>query len=627
MEIYIFCVAHPDKIAEHIQSSKWLKVPGLNIKTFSYSKAQSEGDALREMCKKMILREDFILISGDVIANLDLQPAIDAHQQRRKKNKECMMTAVLREAPPGHRSRAFRDDIMAAIDETTQQIVGYETKCNASFLQVNKKLGTHAVVFRNDLLDCRIAVCSLPVLQSFEDNFDYTLISQFICGVVNEEILGAQVHAYVASDKYAARVNCLRSYKAITQDVINRWSFPLVPDNNITGTTNFTVGKFRTYKDRNVNLSRSAIMGQHTLLGHGTSVNNNSRIEKSTIGNNCKIGKNVNIRGCIIWDNVVIEDDVTIIDSIVATGAIIKSNVSIQKGSIISFGVVVGSGITLSPFTKLTTSESKHVVLKDLGEGGVGEEYAPKKRSEFGTEFVPQDWELEVQEEDEDSDDSDVEVLENARSKFLKAINLTVRNCCVDGFAGEGSVENSKTELMATKLAFDVDFLELAEGVVISLLNFTPFDDYQFKQNCRVWSRLLKKFLKDSDNSQPEKELIFKIQEYSEDHPSALKIFPDVLKGVMETIIDKSAVLEWAEELKEEDDEACAKLLEQCSELLSAIQCSSGSVTESDDEWWGANDKKEGSEDEWAAGKDSGNTGDSGEEDEDDDFSFDSDSF
>lgn len=46
------------------------------------------------------------------------------------------MTAVLREAPPGHHSRASRDDIMAAIDETTQQIIGYETKCNATFLQV-----------------------------------------------------------------------------------------------------------------------------------------------------------------------------------------------------------------------------------------------------------------------------------------------------------------------------------------------------------------------------------------------------------------------------------------------------------------------------------------------------------
>lgn len=35
---------------------------------------------------------------------------------------------------------------------------------------------------------------------------------------------------------------------------------------------------------------------------------------------------------------------------------------------------------------------------------------------------------------------------------------------------------------MATKLAFDVDFLELAEGIVITLLSFSPFDSYTFKQ-------------------------------------------------------------------------------------------------------------------------------------------------
>lgn len=34
---------------------------------------------------------------------------------------------------------------------------------------------------------------------------------------------------------------------------------------------------------------------------------------------------------------------------------------------------------------------------------------------------------------------------------------------------------------MATKLAFDVDFLDLVEGVIIALLSFTPFDAYQFK--------------------------------------------------------------------------------------------------------------------------------------------------
>lgn len=136
---------------------------------------------------------------------------------------------------------------------------------------------------------------------------------------------------------------------------------------------------------------------------------------------------------------------------------------------------------------------------------------------------------------------------------------------------------------MATKLAFDVDFLDLAEGIIITLMGFTPFDDYEFKtvrycyamgidstpQNCRVWSILLKRFLKDSDNSFPGKELIFKIQEYAEEHHSALKIFPDVIKGLLEsTIIEKAAITEWAEELEEEDDPTCKCTICSCNLLM-----------------------------------------------------------
>eukprot|EP01126_Amoeba_proteus_P063220 TRINITY_DN8695_c0_g1_i1.p1 TRINITY_DN8695_c0_g1~~TRINITY_DN8695_c0_g1_i1.p1 ORF type:complete len:583 (-),score=109.60 TRINITY_DN8695_c0_g1_i1:42-1790(-) len=546
------------------------------------------------MCKTMFLREDFVLISSDVIATLNLQAAIEAHLLRRKKNKECLMTAVFREAPPGHHSRSARDDIMAAIDEETQQIVAYEPNCEATTLQIPTKIlrnSTLALRLRNDLLDTRISICSAGLLQSFEDNFDYTLISQFVRGVVNEEILGAQVHAYVAKDKYAARVNCLRMYRAVTQDVINRWTFPLVPDYNITCQTSIRVSKFRIYKDQGVSLARSTIIGTQTLIGKDTIVDSNTSIQYSTIGCNCKIGKNVTISGSIIWDNVVIGDNVTITQSVIASYAHIGSNVTIPSGCLISFGVCVGAGISLSDFTKLSNCPEATTSLQ-LGEGGKGREYTCSTKVELGTEYVAQDWESEVKVEDEDQSQDEADVYESSFARFTKAIAVSVQNCCDDGvFAGEGTVGNLRAELTATKLAFDMDFLDLAYAIIITVLQLAdPNNLTVFKANCRVWSSMLKKFLFDSDASSPTTELIFKLQEFAEEQNQYLKVFHVVLKSLMEAnIINKMNITEWAEELKNDTD--AESLLVQCSAFLSSLDKESDDLTESDEDemlLWGA---------------------------------------
>lgn len=40
----------------------------------------SVGDALRDMDAKQLLKTDFILVTGDVISNMNLKAAIDAHK-------------------------------------------------------------------------------------------------------------------------------------------------------------------------------------------------------------------------------------------------------------------------------------------------------------------------------------------------------------------------------------------------------------------------------------------------------------------------------------------------------------------------------------------------------------------
>jgi len=72
-------------------------------------KALTASDALREMNGRGFLRNDFILVNGDVVATIKLAPILKAHLDARAKDKEIVMTVVLSEVPIGHRSHATSD--------------------------------------------------------------------------------------------------------------------------------------------------------------------------------------------------------------------------------------------------------------------------------------------------------------------------------------------------------------------------------------------------------------------------------------------------------------------------------------------------------------------------------------
>lgn len=59
---------------------------------------KTAGEALREVDIKDVIKSDFVLVSGDVVSNMDLGAALEAHKMRRDKNKNALMTMVLR--PP-----------------------------------------------------------------------------------------------------------------------------------------------------------------------------------------------------------------------------------------------------------------------------------------------------------------------------------------------------------------------------------------------------------------------------------------------------------------------------------------------------------------------------------------------
>lgn len=88
------------------------------------------------------------------------------------------------------------------------------------------------------MLDTGIYICSPDVLARFSDEFDFLEISKFISNIVAEEQEGLQNKIFASilkSNEYAARIHDLRTYHAVSRDLLKRWCYPIVPNNQPTG--------------------------------------------------------------------------------------------------------------------------------------------------------------------------------------------------------------------------------------------------------------------------------------------------------------------------------------------------------------------------------------------------------
>lgn len=78
--------------------------PFKKFQIFVNQKLTSMGDAMRELDGKSLITGDFLLITADVVTNMVIGPALQEHRARRAKNKDAIMTMVLREADSTHRT-------------------------------------------------------------------------------------------------------------------------------------------------------------------------------------------------------------------------------------------------------------------------------------------------------------------------------------------------------------------------------------------------------------------------------------------------------------------------------------------------------------------------------------------
>jgi translation initiation factor eIF-2B subunit epsilon len=268
------------------------------------------------------------------------------------------MTVVLKKACNTHRTRTLTDDTVVAVNATTNQLLLHSNKVAKENVECDFSLfKDHPTVsFRYDLMDSFIDVCSPKVLKVFTEEFDYRDIREdFLSGVLGSEIFGLRIFTHIVTGEYAARLQDLRTYSSLSKDVMQRWVFPLVPDNNLVGDkTTYKFNRHNVYKEAKVQLARSCTVHYDTAIGAGTVIGGNTSIKASTIGRNCTIGKDVVIEGSYIWDNCVIEDNARITSAILCDGVTVRRGASCAQGTILSFGVVLDEGVSLKAYTKVT---------------------------------------------------------------------------------------------------------------------------------------------------------------------------------------------------------------------------------------------------------------------------------
>ena len=89
------------------RESRWSK-PGSGIKIVPILTAKetfSPGDAMRDIYTRGLVTSDFVLVMGDLVSNIRIDEVVRVHKERRKTNKNAIMTMVVKESGAKHRTK------------------------------------------------------------------------------------------------------------------------------------------------------------------------------------------------------------------------------------------------------------------------------------------------------------------------------------------------------------------------------------------------------------------------------------------------------------------------------------------------------------------------------------------
>lgn len=372
-EVIIYTGAHHQQIADYLSGRRWLR-PGVVFRkvTILTSDADSVGAAMRHLDQLHILEGDFLVVSGDVICTVEMEMAIRRHKARKVADKNAIMTIITRRLETGHRSRTKLRTPVFVTDSQTNRILQFE--------EIKKGQTSREIVIdedmmknfleidiRQDLVDCRIDICTPDALALWTDSFDWEDPRRhFLHGTLKDyELNGKKIYLEVLEHGYAARVTSLQSYDAISRDILEGWAYPITPESNVGRSQRYRHIKKLIYAEDPADVPLDCSLEGPLMIGRGTEIGRCGAIKDSTIGRFCHVDQNVTIEGAYIFDAVTIASGVQIRKCIIGSKARIGADCIIESGSVIGADQTIPPGTTVRPHDRPSMYHSSKDVHQD----------------------------------------------------------------------------------------------------------------------------------------------------------------------------------------------------------------------------------------------------------------------
>jgi len=303
IDIVALLYFQPEEITSYFGDGKRF---GVNLTYVSATADYGTAGSVRNA--RDFLNDRFLIISGDVLTDIDLSKAIQFHIQ---KNSLATMVLTRLENPLPYG---------VVIIDRDGRITRFLEK------------PSWGEVF-SDTVNTGIYILEPEVLNDipYQEKFDFS--KDLFPWMLNR---GKRLFGYVA-DEYWKDVGNLEEYARAHQDVLEGQV-----KIDVVGNLLHRKGA-EIWAGKNVEVSPEVEFKGKVILGNNVSLGSNSLIYNSIIGDRVKIGEGVKISRSVIWRDTSIGHRAVVNESTVCNNAVVEDGVLLSENSVISEDCRIGS--------------------------------------------------------------------------------------------------------------------------------------------------------------------------------------------------------------------------------------------------------------------------------------------